>query len=130
MTTCSDITTIQLLRTNEEFSDRLRSLNTDYDVLLQQLRDDPNFVKRIAPATLGEAPENEDVSYPRATIENLAAAEEALRDPNEQLAKPVMPGWLTRCRQPLRRIFLFVCGACLVLVALVWFGPTRQPRRG
>ena len=43
----------QLLAESEQLSAKLRQLNTDYEALLKQLREDPNHLKRIAPAAIG-----------------------------------------------------------------------------
>jgi hypothetical protein len=47
----------------------------------------------------------------------LAARTQA--EPNE----PAIPGWLQRCSEPRRKIALFIAGAGLVLVSLVFFWP-------
>jgi len=70
----------QLLKAAEDSLNRLESLNTDYDVLLQQLQKDPNLIKRIAPATLGIEQEGEDTIYPKVTPEQLDAARKALTE--------------------------------------------------
>ena len=107
---------------------RLKSLNTDYDVLLEQLEEDPNLVKRLAPAALGAKPEDPDAVYPRATPEQLAAARKALaQDPNDQSEGPMLPNWLTRCSEPRRRITLFIAGSFLILISFTCFAPTKQP---
>jgi len=114
------------LKEAQELSERLDSLNADYDALLRRLEEDPNLIKRIAPVTLGSEREDVQTVYPKATAEQLAAARKVLaaevkKDPNE----PVMPRWLVRCSEPRRRIMLFVCGAALILISFVCFGPAK-----
>ncbi len=117
----------QLLKAAQESLDRLRSLNVDYDVLLEQLEKDPNLFKRIAAATLGTEPEDADAIYPRATAEQLAVAHRVLaEEPDQQPAEPVMPGWLTRCSEPRRRMMLFFSGGALILISFICFGPAKH----
>ena len=52
----------QVLKRAEESLVQLKSLNADYDALLAKLRKDPNFIERIAPATLGTEPGGEDTA--------------------------------------------------------------------
>jgi hypothetical protein len=118
----------QLLRVTQQSVNRLKSLNTDYDVLLEQLEKDPNLIKRLAPATLGTEPEDANAIYPRATPEQLAAARMALtEDSNDQSAGPMLPEWLTRCSEPRRRMTLFVAGSVLILISFTCFAPAKQP---
>lgn len=114
------------LKEAQELSERLESLNADYDALLHRLEEDPNLIKRIAPVTLGSEREDAQTVYPRATAEQLAVSRKALaaevkKDPNE----PVIPRWLVRCSEPRRRMMLFVCGAALILISFVCFGPVK-----
>lgn len=104
--------------------ERLRSLNDEYDALLQQLQDDPSLLKRIAPATLGTQPEDPNAVYPRALANELAVARRALMDQTGQPAdEAAIPKWLQRCSEPRRRVALFLAGAGLVLISLVFFTP-------
>ena len=117
----------QLLKEAEESLDRLKSLNVDYDVLLEHLEKDPNLFKRITSATLGTGHEDANAIYPRATAEQLAAARRVLtKRPNQQPVEPVMPGWLTRCSEPRRRTMLFFSGGALILISFICFGPAKQ----
>ena len=117
----------QLLKAAKESLSHLESLNTDYDALLQQLQKDPNFVKRIAPATLGIEPNDEDTIYPKVTAEQLAAARKALtEDPNRQPAELMAPDWIIRCSKSPYRIILFLAGAFLILISFIWFGSAWQ----
>ena len=114
----------QLVKSAQESLDRLKSLNIDYDVLLEQLEKDPNLFKRIASATLGTEPEDANAIYPRATTEQLAVAHRVLaEEPNQQPAEPVMPQWLTRCSQPNQRMMLFFSGGALILISFICFRP-------
>ena len=109
--------------------DRLVSLNSEYDALLEKLRTDPNLLKRIAPATLGTEPEDPNAVYPRVKARELAVARKALLDEADQEATPVVPTWLERCSEPRRKLGLFIAGAGLVLISLVFFTRTSKSGR-
>jgi len=117
----------QLLRVTQQSVNRLKSLNTDYDILLEQLEKDPNLVKRLAPATLGTEPEDANAVYPRVTPEQLAAARRVLmEDQKDQSDAAMLPEWLTRCSEPRRRMTLFVAGSVLILISFSCFTPAKQ----
>jgi hypothetical protein len=106
---------------------RLETLNADYDALLQRLQNEPNMLRRIAPATLGTKPAEEDTIYPKATVEQLVAAKKVLtEDLNQQTGTPGVPGWIVRCNEPPRRFVLFVAGAFLIIISLVLFGSSGR----
>jgi len=88
----------QLMRTAQDSLNRLESLNTDYDMLLKRLEEDPNLVvERLAPATFGTESEDPNTVYPRATSQQLAAARKALmEESNREPAVVEMPQWLRR----------------------------------
>jgi len=116
----------------QESTERLKSLNADYDLLLARLEQDPNLFKRLAPATLGPDPNLHDPNtvYPRAKVEQLAAARRALMaDPNESAAGgsagATMPKWLSRISEPRRRTMLFISGVVLILTSFVSFRPAK-----
>jgi hypothetical protein len=116
----------QMLKVTRQSLNRLEALNTDYDVLLEQLEKDPNLVKRLAPATLGTEPEDANAVYPRVTAEQLAIVHQALeQDPNDLSAGLMLPEWLTRCSEPRRRITLFIAGSVLILISFTCFVPSK-----
>jgi hypothetical protein len=106
---------------------RLKSLNADYDGLLEQLEQNPDLLKRIAPVTLGTELNDPNTVYPKARAQELGVARKALTAPAdpEQTEAPV-PAWLQRCSEPTKRIVLFIAGAGLVLISLVSFTPQEQ----
>ena len=107
-----------------------KSLDGDYDVLLEQFEKDPNLVRRIAPAALGSEPADSEAVYPEVRAEQLAAAKEVLaEETGEQAVGPVIPRWLIRVNEPHRRIVLFFAGAVLVLISFICFGPAKQPHK-
>jgi hypothetical protein len=113
----------QLLKARQEDISQLKSLNADYDALLERLKNDPNLRERLRRAVLGTEQENEDTIYPKITPEQLDAARRALtEDPNQQVSEPVIPAWLKRSSEPHRRVMLFVSGAVLILISFAWFG--------
>jgi hypothetical protein len=116
-----------LVREAEASVQRLKSLNADYDGLLEQLENDPDLLKRIAPVTLGTQPDDPCAIHPRARAEELAVARRALVEQagQEQTETPI-PGWLQRCSEPTKRIVLFIAGAGLVLISLVCFAPEER----
>jgi len=117
----------RLLKEAEDSLKRLQSLNANYDSVLEQVENDPNLFKRIAPVTLGVEPSEANTVYPKATVEQLAAARKALtKDTSHKAAEPTIPDWLSRCSEPRRRITLFLAGAVLILVSFICFGPAKQ----
>lgn len=115
------------LRQAEQLTQRLESLNADYDALLHQLEDDPNLIKRIAPAAIGADQNEPNTVYPRATAQELAAAKKALAEIAEQEPnEPILPAWLVRCSEPRLRTYLFISGAALILVSFVCFGRIKK----
>jgi hypothetical protein len=116
-----------LLKAKPEGTNRLESLIADYDAVLEQLEKDPNLVKRIAPATLGTKPDDEEAIYPKATEEQLNAARKVLvQDSNRQVNEPMIPVWLARCSKPPQRITLFLAGTSLILISFMFFGPAKR----
>lgn len=117
----------QLLGEAELSLERLESLNAEYDALLEQLENDPNLLRRIAPATLGTQPEDPNAVYPKAKARELALARKALLDlTGDDKPKDPVPAWLQRCSEPSRKLGLFVAGAGLVLISLVFFTPKQD----
>ena len=125
----------QLLWESQESLNQLRSLNTEYDILLEKWERDPNLVvRRIARATFGpegvSEPPDPNTVYPRATAELIAAARKALdkdKQPSAtERAESVMPRWLERCRYRPNRITLFICGVVLILTSFVCFRPEKE----
>ena len=118
----------QFLRAAQKSLDRLKSLNADYDVLLERLEEDPNLVvDRLAPATLGTKTVDANTVYPRARSRQLAAARKALmEESNGESTEAAMPQWLKRCSEPRNRILLFFSGVVLVLISFVCFRPAKQ----
>jgi hypothetical protein len=117
----------QLVKEAERSLERLDSLNSEYNALLEELENDPNLLKRIAPATLGTEPDDPNAIYPKARARELALARKALiEQAGEAPPEEVVPKWLQRCSEPSRKLGLFVAGAGLVLISLVFFTPKPQ----
>ena len=115
----------QLLRTAQESLERLESLNTDYDILLKRLKEDPNLIiDRLAPATFGTVSEDPNTVYPRAKSRQLAAARKALMEESDRESAEIeMQQWLRRSSEMRNRILLFISGVVLVLISFVCFRP-------
>jgi len=105
----------------------LERLNADYEALLDLVQQDPNMIKRTAPATLGTWPQEPNTAYPAVRLEELLAARQTMfvaEQPKEE--PPIVPEWLAGCSRPGRRWGLFLSGAGLVVVAFICFGPQGQ----
>ena len=108
--------------------EKLKTLNDDYDDLLRQLRSDEHLGRRLASATLGLEPKEQGVAYPHETLQQLAAAKQALVEESEEQSsgEPALPVWLERCKSPSRRLGVFIAGAFLLVISFTYFGPQKQ----
>lgn len=117
----------QLLKSAKESLERLKLITNDYDILLSRLENDPNFVERLAKATVGSESGEPNTVYPVESMELLAEVRQVLNSeadkPAEQEQEPGIPDWLARCREIKRRITLFVSGVVLILISLICFRP-------
>jgi hypothetical protein len=117
-----------LLTASQANIDKLKSLNDDYDALLEQLHQDPNLFRRIARVTFGTEPENNETISPKARPEELSAARASLsKKIAQQSAESRLPNWLLRIKQPHRRVALFLAGAVLIIISFIFFGPVSKP---
>lgn len=123
----------ELLRVAEESLGRLKSLDADYGIVIDRLQldpNDPNSVKHLAGVTLGPRYHDPNTLYPRATGALLEAIKGALADDSNQPAswqsEATLPRWLSRCREPRRKMALFLCGVVLILMSLVCFGRRKD----
>ncbi len=110
----------------EESLKKLEILNTDYDILLRQLEEDPGIIERIAPATLGMEPNEANTVYPKVTVEQLDAARKVLAKDLGQQPDTEVPKWIIRCSDPSKRIALFSAGAFLILISFICFSPSKR----
>jgi len=117
-----------LLKKSRESTEKLKSLNADYDALLGRLENDPELFKRISPAVLGNEPNDPNTVYPQARAEQLAAARKTLADLERRTVETEIPAWVSRCSQPRKRIVLFAAGSALVLISFACFGAQKEPR--
>jgi hypothetical protein len=118
-----------LLAEMEQSIDKLESLDEDYDILLEQVEQDPNTLRRLAPAALGIEPNEPNTVFPKATAEELDAARMVLMEPTSQeTLDAATPELLMRCCRPRRRAALIASGAFLVIIAFMFFGPASPPK--
>ena len=117
---------VQLREAAQKAKEKLETFNEDYGSLLENIEQDPNFIRRIAPAVSGSEYLDSNAAYPRATAQELAAARKIIGDPNEENTEPVIPAWLSRCSDPQKRMILFVSGIVLMLISFVSFRPLKN----
>jgi len=105
----------------KENLENLKKINSDYNILLERLKTEPNFAKRAIPPVLATQPNEPNTAYPKAKSEQLKAAAKALTKDKQADKKTEIPDWLKRCNNPKIRWLLFFCGAGLIIISLVFF---------
>ncbi len=103
----------------------LQNLNEDYRILAQRLTDNPRLVRRLAPVTPHTQEPDPNRIDPAARAEQLLAAQEALSRSQPAQQATLTPAWLERCKEPRRRMSLFLAGGALVLISFIFFGMTK-----
>lgn len=128
-TLCNDLLDYYLIRQQIDLSQQqiqdLQDLNADYQALIQRITDNPTLIRRLAP--IPHPPEEQDPNQiePAARAEQLIAAQEALAHSREPQQATVLPTWLARCKEPRRRMSLFLAGGALVLISFIFFGMNK-----
>ena len=113
----------QVLADSEKTLEKLKGLNEDYDVLLGQIKNDSNFVDRIATITLGtKAKSDPNTAYPQVKAELLDSARKAISEEKGSSDTNKLPAWLERCSDSKRRTALFLAAMFLILVSFMFFG--------
>lgn len=117
----------QLVEQAEQSLVELKAINEEYDELLNNLQSDPRMYDRAAMAVMGRHPNEPNAVYPKASPEQLAAAKQALAQASDKkYIEPEIPYWLKRIQQPQRRLALFLSGSALVLIAFLFFWPSKN----
>ena len=115
-----------LVKSGEQALVQLQELIAEYDILISQVENDPNFTDRAFSATFGKNGEDADIVYPELTREQLEAAKQVLLADDDLVEAPGMPGWLVRSIEPGKRTALFLAGAFLVLLSFLFFGARQE----
>jgi hypothetical protein len=108
-------------------NDKLQKLIDGYNEIIKSIEADPHIVERLAPATLGVEPNAPETAFPKASRQELLAAQRALIAAAPPLPpEPVLPDWLKRCSDPMLRKMLFLAGSALVLVSFTCFNVRKE----
>jgi len=101
----------------------IRFLTVEYAAQIDEIRKDPNLIRRLERVTLGRQPDEADTAFPRASEELLSEAGSAvLEDLRTDRPTREVPTWVERISEPNIRYSLFFAGAGLVLVTFIFFG--------
>lgn len=104
-------------------TEQLKSLIDDHIAQITVIQHDPNVLDRLEYSMFGTEPTAEDTAFPKASAEQLQAAQLALIDQIKDSTKsPATPQWLTRTLEPRFRYSLFLAGAGLILITFIFFG--------
>ena len=118
----------QILEENQ----KINRLISRYDDQIQQIKTEPNILSMLEPITFGSEPEGGDISYPRASTEQLIAAHNALLEDINTGTKPdntYIARWIHRSTDPKNRKVIFFTGAALMIITFIFFGtpgPIKQ----
>lgn len=108
-------------------NERIQKLIDGYNEMIKSIEADPHIVERLAPATLGVEPNAPETAFPKASRQELFAAQRALIAAAPPLPpEPVLPEWLKRCSEPVLRKVLFLAGAALILVSFTCFNIRKE----
>jgi hypothetical protein len=117
---------IQLHNTHQT-NEKLQRLIDGYGEMIKSIESDPHIVERLAPVTLGVEPNAAATAFPKATRQELLAAQRALIAAAPPLPPaPVSPNWLVRCCDPKLRKMLFLAGSALILVSFTCFNIRKE----
>jgi hypothetical protein len=117
---------VQFTQSARQSVEKLEVMNEDYGSILNNLEDDPNYIKRIAPVVGGSEYLDANAAYPKATARELEMARKAFANSDEETIEPALPDWLSRCNQSRNKMILFFSGVALILISFVCFRPVKN----
>ena len=127
---CEDLveyySNIQLHKSAQKSLEKLEKLNQDYDIVLKNIQEDPNNLKRIAPIVTGNRDTDPNSVNPTATVRQLAAARRTIIEQQEKDLEPQLPLWLVRVSESQKRMILFFSGVALMMISFVCFRPVNN----
>ena len=117
------------LTAEQEFAEKLKSLDIDYEILIEQIEKDPNYFKRITSAATGVEANEPNTAYPKASPELIEATKNILAEDRQLgVGEKIMPIWLERISEPKKRVVLFLAGSILVVICFISFG-YKEPQQ-
>jgi hypothetical protein len=119
-----------ILHKIEESNKNLQSLDKQYAFQLDQIKKNPAILARLRVLNLGEEPQDPQTAYPPAKSDQLIQAARNILSQKEVKKKdepPLVPAWVIRACQTRSRIALFMAGAALIIISMMFFGNTPDP---
>jgi hypothetical protein len=119
------------IRETEQNNQKIEEIIKDHKILSAQIGSDANILKRIAPITLGQQPDEPNQPIAKITADTLARAKAVLEQQQTQdgSANPEVPKWLERCTTDGNRTILFAAGGGLVVVSFACFGGKKTNKK-
>lgn len=115
------------LEISEAENTRLEKLDAEYDLQLKQIEHDPNVVARLKRLTIGTEPTAEDTAYPTASTEDLEMAKSVLSDNGvKPKSNDPLRNVVRRCINKRIRLSLFIAGAGLTTITLIFFSKSKS----
>lgn len=108
----------------------LRQLDEKNRSLLENIKQDPNILKRLAPITLGAEPNEPNAIIPKTGDAELQFAKDILEKMKRKNENRIqIPIWLERINHSRERTILFLAGCGLILVSLASFNLTTKKQQ-
>ncbi len=118
------------VKQTEQNNRKIEEIIKDHQILSEQITGDANILKRIAPVTLGQQPDDANQPVAKITADTLARAKAILRQQRQDDSDgSQVPQWLVRCTIGRNRIILFAAGAGLVVVCFACFGDRKSKKK-
>jgi hypothetical protein len=116
---------------SEQNNRKIEQIMRDQEELISRINKDPNMLKRLVPANLGQKPEEPNMPAVEITTDTLTQARAVLEwsndDENPRVSQERIPARLQRATLKMSRVILFAAGTGLVLVSFVCFAARPQP---
>lgn len=114
----------QTLYELQQAGKKIEVLTEQYTAQIEQIRRDPEILKKLQWAVLGREPNEADTVFPRVSDQELSHYM-AVMEASRERPPSITPAWVQRSNQPNFRYGLFFAGTGLVLITFIFFGSGR-----